>query len=83
MRGCGLKPEEYAIGIRARTSRPLEGAAEVAVAGEAEPTALGVADPQSLDRRRLLLGLLSHRVKASGVAPGPRLQVPPAPSGER
>ena len=40
--------------------RPLEGAAEVAVAGEAQPAALGVADPQPLDGRGLLLGLFTH-----------------------
>ena len=46
--------------------RPLEGPAEVAVAGEPEPAALGVADPQPLDRRGLLLGLFTHRPTAYG-----------------
>ena len=45
--------------------RPLEGPAEVAVAGEPEPAALGVADPQPLHRRRRLLGLLSGHVGTS------------------
>ena len=40
--------------------RPLEGPGEVAVAGEPQPAALGVADPQPLDRRGLLLGLFTH-----------------------
>ena len=40
--------------------RPLEGPAEVAVAGEPQPAALGVAHAQPLDRRRLLLGLFTH-----------------------
>ena len=40
--------------------RPLERAAEVAVAGEPEAAALGVADPQPLHRGCLLLGLLSR-----------------------
>jgi hypothetical protein len=30
------------------------------VAGEAQPATLGVADAHPLDRRRLLLGLLTH-----------------------
>ena len=38
----------------------LEGPGEVAVAGEAEPAALGVADAEPLDRRGLLLGLVTH-----------------------
>ena len=38
----------------------LEGAAEVTVAGEPEPPALGVPQPQPLDGRRLLLGLFTH-----------------------
>ena len=58
-----------ARGVRHRhpgpEDRPLEGPAEVAVAGEPEPAALGVADPESLDGRGLLLGLLTHRRKAT------------------
>ena len=48
--------------------RPLEGAGEVAVAGEAEPPALGVADPQLLDRgrRRGAVGLAGHQTTVSG-----------------
>jgi hypothetical protein len=30
------------------------------MAGEAQPSALGIANPEFLDRRRLLLGLSSH-----------------------
>ena len=61
--GCGLKPEEYAIGTAARTQRPLERPREVAVAGEAQPAALGVADPQPLDAEGGLLrsGCSRHR----------------------
>ena len=40
--------------------RPLEGAGEVAVAGEPEPPALGVAHAEPLHRRGLLLGLVTH-----------------------
>ena len=49
-------------GVRHRDPGPedraLEGPGEVAVAGEPQAAALGVADPQLLDRRCLLLGLL-------------------------
>ena len=47
---------------------PLEGAAEVAVAGEPQPAPLGVADPQPLHRRRLLLGLLRPRRRSPAQA---------------
>ena len=48
----------------------LEGAAEVAVAGEPQPPALGVAHPEALDGRGLLRGVLAwhggHRLAARG-----------------
>jgi hypothetical protein len=44
----------------------LESAGEVAVAGEPEPPALGVADTQSLDRWGLLLGLFTHGPHPTG-----------------
>ena len=50
--------------VRDREPRPahgtLERPPEVAVAGEAQPAALGVADPQLLHGRRLLGGLFAH-----------------------
>ena len=50
--------------VRDRDARPahgtLERPTEVAVAGEAQPAALGVADPDLLDRWRLLGGLFTH-----------------------
>ena len=42
--------------------RPLEGPAEVTVAGEPQAAALGVADAQPLDGRRVLLTGLRHAV---------------------
>ena len=48
--------------------RPLEGAGEVAVGGEPQPPALGVADAQLLDgrRRRRAVGLTRHQTTVSG-----------------
>ena len=43
-----MKPAEYAIGTPARRSARSQRALEVAVAGEAQPAALGVAQPQPL-----------------------------------
>ena len=47
---------------------PLEGAREVAVGGEAQPAALGVADAQLLDgrRRRWTVGLAGHQTTVRG-----------------
>src|SRR5690348_16241767 len=61
--------------------RPLEGPAEVAVAGEPEPAALGVADPQPLDGRRLLLRLVTHDAQATAgrSRAATRLRTPPRP----
>ena len=51
-------------GVRHRHPRPedgpLEGPAEVPVAGEPQPASLGVADAQPLHRRGLLLWLFAH-----------------------
>ena len=53
--------------------RALEGAGEVAVAGEAQPAPLGVADPQPLDdrrrRRTLRLSLSAHSDRERAEAP--------------
>src|SRR5205085_7118157 len=58
----GVRVEARGVGHRnpGPGDRALEGSAEVAVAGEAEPPALGVPDPQPLDRWGLLLGLFTH-----------------------
>ena len=78
-RGAGVRDPRVRVearGVRHRDPgpehRPLEGPAEVAVAGEPQPAALGVADPQPLDRRGLLLGLVSHRARHA--RPDRRLQ---------
>ena len=67
-RGAGVRDPRVRVEARrvghrhpGPEDRPLEGPAEVAVAGEPEPAALGVADPQPLDGRGLLLGLVTHR----------------------
>ena len=61
-RGAGVGDPRVRVearGVRHRDPRaehrPLEGPAEVPVAGEPQPAALGVADPQPLDGRRVLL----------------------------
>ena len=66
-RGAGVGDARVGVearGVGHRDPRPedgaLEGPAEVAVAGEPEPPALGVPQPQPLDGRRLLLGLFTH-----------------------
>ena len=50
IRGCGEKPDEYAIGTCGPAQRALEGPAEVAVAGEPGPPPTGVPEPQPLHR---------------------------------
>ena len=66
-RGAGVRDARVGVearGVGHREPGPdqgaLEGAREVTVGGEPEPATLGVADPEPLDRRGLLLGLLTH-----------------------
>ncbi len=58
--GVGMEPGGVGHRDAGADDRPLERPREVPMAGEPEPAALGVAHPDALHRRCLLLGLVAH-----------------------
>ena len=77
IRGCGREAGRVRHRHPGPAQRPLEGPAEVAVAGEPGPAALGVLDPEPLHRRRLLLRLglatdrsVTQQLRLSSSKPG-------------